>query len=226
MSAIIGMLLSPIGMAVIGVVVVGAGYYYMTYMRGGAGSGTKKILVLIRPGEKRGLEIPIIKETAAWLYCKTVEDVPRKFYKVAPGYVFPNVTKFFAIEGIGYTADAKTPTNLAPETVTLDKALRILWGDERYEKMPKTQRRLVEDNRWGLTIAIDAIEDEALPKISSEALREKDDEAVLHILAEDAKSSAGKTKFDFQQLLIGAAVGALLTYVLINQGWLRVAGGG
>ena len=224
--SIIDIIFSPIGIGLISVLLIGGGavVYYLKFMQG-IGSGTKKILILLRPGEKRGLEIPIVKETASWLYCKTVEEVPRKFFKVAPGYVFPNVTKFFAIEGIGYTADAKMPTNLAPETATLDKALRILWGDEKYEKMPKSNRRLVEDTRWGLTIAVDAFEDDTLPKISSEALREKDDESVLKILAEDARNQASKAKFDLQQILIGAGAGALFTYIFINQGWLKVAGG-
>jgi hypothetical protein len=224
--SIIDVIFSPLGIGLISVLVIGGGavVYYLKFMQG-IGSGTKKVLILLRPGEKRGLEIPIVKETASWLYCKTVEEVPRKFFKVAPGYVFPNVTKFFAVEGVGYTADAKLPTNLAPETATLDKALRILWGDEKYEKMPKSNRRLVEDTRWGLTIAVEAFEDETLPNISSEALREKDDEAILHILAEDAKNAASKAKFDLQQILIGAGAGALFTYIFINQGWLKVAGG-
>jgi len=182
-----------------------------------------KTLVLIRPGEKRALEIPILKETAHWLYCKTIEDVPRKFYKVAPGYVFPNVTKFFAIEGVGYTADIRTPENTAPEPTTIDRALRILWGDDKYERMPKSNRKLVEDTRWGLTIAIEAYEGEDMPNISSEALREKDDEAILKILAEDAMDQQKKSKFDFQQILIGVGIGALAVYIMVNQGWLRVA---
>ena len=225
--SIISTLTSPLvlGLGAVGIAGAVAVYYYTTVVKGGMGSGTKKTLVLIRPNEKRAMEIPIVKETATWLYCKTVEDVPRKFFKVAPGYVFPNVTKFFAIEGIGYTADAKMPQDLAPETVTLDKALRIAWGDEKYEKMPKSNRKLIEDTRWGLTIAIEAFEDETLPKISSEALREKDDEAVLHILAEDAKNATSKGKFDLQQILMGAGAGALFTYIFINQGWLKVAGG-
>jgi len=56
-------------------------------------------------------------------------------------------------------------------------------------------------------------------------LREKDDEAVLHILAEDAKNATSKNKFDLQQILMGAGAGALFTYIFINQGWLKVAGG-
>jgi hypothetical protein len=219
-------LFTPYGIMIMVIVIGGAFIYYWFVIRESSGSGTKKTLVLIRPGEKRALEIPIIKETAHWLYCKTVEEVPRKFYKVAPGYVFPNVTKFFAIEGIGYTADAKTPENVTPEPTTIDKALRILWGDEKYEKMPKSNRKLVEDSRWGLTIAIEAYEGEELPNISSEALREKDDEAILKILAEDALENEKKGKFDLQQILIGAAIGALLVYIMVNQGWLRVAGAG
>ena len=221
--SIIDTLSSPlvIGLGFVFVIVGGLSYYYLKVMGGNMGSGTKKILILLRPGEKRGIEIPIIKETATWLYCKTIEEVPRKFYKVAPGYVFPNVTKFFAIEGIGYTADAKMPTNLAPETVTIDKALRVIWGDEKYDKMPKSNRRLVEDTRWGLTIAVEAFEDETLPKISSEALREKDDESVLKILAEDARNQAEKSKFNLQQMLIGAVAGAFLVYFFVHQGWIK-----
>ena len=224
--SIIDIIFSPIGIGLISVLLIGGGavVYYLKFMQG-IGSGTKKILILLRPGEKRGLEIPIVKETASWLYCKTVEEVPRKFFKVAPGYVFPNVTKFFAVEGVGFTADAKMPTNLAPETVTIDKALRIMWGDEKYEKMPKSNRRIVEDTRWGLTISVEPFDDDTLPKISSEALREKDDESVLKILAEDARNQASKAKFDLQQILIGAGAGALFTYIFINQGWLKVAGG-
>jgi len=159
--SIISTLTSPLvlGLGAVGITGAVAFYYYSTVVKGGMGSGTKKILVLIRPGERRGLEIPILKETAVWLYCKTVDDIPRKFYKVAPGYVFPNVTKFYAVEGVGYTADVKMPTNLEPETVTIDKALRILWGDEKYEKMPKSNRKMVEDTKWGLTISIEPIED-------------------------------------------------------------------
>jgi len=219
-------LFTPYGMVGIAIVFAGAFAYYWFNVRESSGSGSKKILVLIRPGEKRALEIPILKETAHWLYCKTVEDVPRKFYKVAPGYVFPNVTKFFAIEGIGYTADAKTPENKSQEPTTIDKALRILWGDDKYEKMPRSNRKLVEDCRWGLTISIEAYEGEDMPPISSEALREKDDEAILKILAEDAAENEKKGKFDFQQILIGMAIGALIVYIMVNQGWLRVAGVG
>ena len=218
-------IMSPYGVMGGLIILMGLGvYYYYNVYASKSGSGTKKVLVLIRPGEKRALEIPVLKETAHWLYCKTVEDVPRKFYKVAPGYVFPNVTKFFAIEGIGYTADIRTPTNTAPEPTTIDKALRICWGDDKYEKMPKTNRKLVEDTRWGLTISIEAYEGEDMPSISSEALREKDDEAILKILAEDALEQQKKGKFDFQQILIGMAIGALIVYIAVNQGWLRVAG--
>jgi hypothetical protein len=224
--AIYDFIFTPFGMiaSILAITVAGGAYYWFFMKDTGSGSGSKKILVLIRPGEKRALEIPIIKETAHWLYCKTMEEVPRKFYKVAPGYVFPNVTKFFAIEGIGYTADAKTPEITSPEPTTIDKALRILWGDERYEKMPKTNRKLVEECRWGLTISIEPYEGEDLPNISSEALREKDDEAILKILAEDAMESKKKGTFDFQQILIGAAIGALIVYIAVNQGWLRIAG--
>jgi hypothetical protein len=224
--SILDFLFTPYGLAGIAIIVVGGFIYYWFNIKESSGSGSKKTLVLIRPGEKRALEIPVIKETAHWLYCKTVEDVPRKFYKVAPGYVFPNVTKFFAIEGIGYTADVKTPENRSPEPTTIDKALRILWGDEKYEKMPKSNRKLVEDCRWGLTIAVEAYEGEDLPSISSEALREKDDEAILKILAEDANAQQKKGGFDFQQILIGVAIGALIVYIAVNQGWLRVAGVG
>ena len=223
--SVVDMIFSPVGVMVGLIAVLGiGGYYYYTNIMPKGGSGTKKTLVLIRPGEKRALEIPILKETAHWLYCKTVEEVPRKYYKVAPGYVFPNVTKFFAIEGIGYTADIRTPENTAPEPTTIDKALRILWGDEKYERMPKSNRKLVEDTRWGLTISIEAYEGEDMPNISSEALREKDDEAILKILAEDALDEGKKGKFDYQQILIGAAIGALLVYIMVNQGWLKIAG--
>jgi hypothetical protein len=221
--SVIDMIFSPYGVMGVLIVLIGLGAYYYFNVLNKGGSGTKKKLVLIRPGEKRALEIDITKETAHWLYCKTVEDVPRKFYKVAPGYVFPNVTKFFAIEGIGYTADIRTPENTQPEPTTIDKALRILWGDEKYERMPKSNRKLVEDTRWGLTISIEAYEGEDMPNISSEALREKDDEAVLKILAEDAENQGKKAKFDFQQILIGVAIGALIVYIMVNQGWLKVA---
>jgi len=222
--SVVDMLFSPYGVMGLLVVLGGLGvYYYYTNIMSKGGSGTKKTLVLIRPGEKRALEIPILKETAHWLYCKIIEDVPRKFYKVAPGYVFPNVTKFFAIEGVGYTADIRTPENTAPEPTTIDRALRILWGDDKYERMPKSNRKLVEDTRWGLTIAIEAYEGEDMPNISSEALREKDDEAILKILAEDAMDQQKKSKFDFQQILIGVGIGALAVYIMVNQGWLRVA---
>jgi len=220
----IDVIFSPIALALGSILIMGGGAYYYFVMSKNSGSGTKKFVVIIKPGDHRGLEIPVVKETAKWIYCKTVDEIPRKFYKVAPSYVFPTATKWFCVEGIGYTHDVTLPDQLQQETVTIDKALRVLWGDEKYEKMPNKSRGLIENSRWGFTIAIDAVEDSTMPIISSEALREKDDESVLHILAEDARNQEKKGKFDFQQMLIGGAVGAFLVYILINQGYLRVAG--
>jgi len=211
--------------ATVVVALVLGGAYYMLVMKKPKISGRRKILLLIRPGDRRGMEIPIVKETASWLYCKTVEDVPRRFMKVGPGYVFPdNIIRFLAIEGVGYTADAKINEGDNVQTTTIDKALRALWEDKRYEGMPKDLRKMVEDSKWGFSVEVEAIESTELQKIKSEeANREKDDENVLRVLADAADEANKKKSWDMNSMLIGGSVGALVTYLAVNQGWIRVA---
>jgi len=89
-----------------------------------------KEVLLLRPRDKRGLKIPVVKETDIGLICKTIKGIARRYIKMGCAWTFTMggkvVTRFFGIEGTGYTAIVKGGTKVR---VSLEEAVRDLKED-------------------------------------------------------------------------------------------------
>ena len=250
-----------------GIALLGVGGIYILMKKPSLLSGSsntvepKKLIYLIRPGEKRGIVLPILHESARWLHAKPVDGIIRKFYKVGPGYMFPDGIKFFGVEGHGYTAIPKIgssekiiktenngpdilppmgdidnavlneseeqiiPAVIQTTTLTLAEYLKtVVWSEQIFNDMPKQLKDSVLNAVPGMTVEVQPVDEKSLglKVVSEEAQREKDDETALKALVEDMDEKK-KSKYDFQQLMIGGAIGALIVYIMVNQGWLKTA---
>jgi hypothetical protein len=201
--------------AAVGAVAVGGTYLYA---KQGTPAGGRKEVVLLRPGF-RGLIVPVTKETAKSLECKKTEGVVRKFYKFGRGWVFPKDTKFLAVDGTAYT---KIIRGVEEVTVTIPEYLRFLWGDAAYEKTPKALREPIEQYKVGVTITPDRIsdDDKGLPRIDAEDVNEEDEKTIAKGLKTAVDDSQ---KTNIVQMILFAAIGGFLVYVLCNIHVLPVA---
>ena len=194
-------------------VMVGVAVYYFRIR--GEGVGSKKTVLLLRPRDKRGVEIPVIKETDRILECAKVGGISRRYLKNGPGWTFKNKTMFLAEEGIAYTAIVKGKN----ATMRLSEAIKTLLGDY-YAKLPEPQRKILENPSFGVTVDIQGKpEDADLPSLSPEAVNDSRYEVVLNFLV---KSLKAKGKRDWMPIIAGFAVGAIITYLAANQGWIRI----
>jgi len=189
--------------------------YYFKKVKG-EGVGSKKTVLLLRPRDKRGVEIPVIRETDRILECSKLGGVSRRYLKNGPGWTFKNKTIFLAEEGIAYTAVVKGKNANIP----LSEALKSLFGEKAYSEMPKPLRETVEKHQFGVTVDIQGKpEDADLPSLSPEAVNDSRYEVVLNFLV---KSLKAKGKFEWIPPLAGAAIGFLIAYLAANQGWIRI----
>lgn len=111
-------------------------YYLMT-------SGKlRKTVTFLMPGERRGVELRVTKETDFGLYTKPSESVTRRFIKLARGYTIKrgrnqHVT-FFGLEGTIFTA--------APGRISLKRSLaetlKFIWGE------PFVSKFQAQNGRW------------------------------------------------------------------------------
>lgn len=177
----------------------------------GGGSGKKSIIVF-SPKDKRGKELRIKEETETRLDCGKVGSVDVRYYKTGPGWNFPGgATRFLGIDGTAYTSvilDDK------PRQVTLPEALRILWGDAAYAKMPQTLKDPLERHQIGVTIQPTEVptEDKNL-KINAE---DRDKENIKAGMDELRHNMKNKHKPDWAQLGGAAAIGILIGVLMVN----------
>jgi hypothetical protein len=143
----------------------------------------------------------------------------RKFFIYGRGWVFPKDTKFLAVSGVGYTKIIK---NATPITVTAPEFLRFLWGDAAYEKTPKVLREPIEKHEIGFTITPDILSDEdnKLPRVNEEDINDQDELTIAKGLKSAVEDSQ---KTNLVQMILFAAIGGFLVYVLCNIHVLPVA---
>jgi len=195
-------------------VIIGA----ILYLRSIGKVGTKKVVLLLRPRDKRGIVIPVVKETDRILECKKVSGVTHRYLKNGPGWTFPDKTIFIAEEGIAYTA---TLVKGNPINVSLLTALKSLFGEDEYKKIPPKLKDIIEHHQWGVVVNIQGKpEDAKLPSLSPEAVNDTRYEALLNFLVKTLKA---KAKFDWTMLLLGIFAGFAVTYLAVNMHWIRAA---
>ena len=210
-------LAQPMMQLTLGIGAVGAGAVIWLQMRKGDGglalpSGGKKKIIVLQTRDKRAYELPINKERELTLETKK-DGRPRRYYKAGPGYTLPNgTTIFFGLEGTAYTAVVKDDK---PKSLGLPAALKSIWGDLAYQKMPNELRDPLEKTQYGVTIYPEKIdvEGDKYTDLTAESVDDENDKKALNHLGNTLKNSK---KMDWMTFLQGGAVMGFIVYILAN----------
>lgn len=180
---------------------------------------TKKVL-LLRPRDHRGKTLSIIQETDLALTCKAIKNVTHWFIKYGASWVFNEggrmITRFFGVEGTAYTTIASIPNSI---DVSVAEFLEALWGSNFYTAIPDRQKKMVEEDRVGITIRFKKLDAEAenLPTLTASDINDENEQNVLNKLTKPMKGSTSKTIMESITMLI---VGAGLMYFIVKQGYI------
>ncbi len=178
---------------------------------------SKKVL-LLRPRDRRGKSLSVSQETDLGLVCKASKGVTHRFIKVGPSWVFHEggrmITRFIGLEGTAYTALAKGNEIV---NVSVKEFLEFLWGPEFYSAIPKTQRDKVEEDVQGITIKVQAIDEDevGLPTLTADDINDENDNIVLAKIAEPQKAS---TSQNIMNNIIWLALGAATMFFVVTKG--------
>lgn len=180
---------------------------------------TKKVL-LLRPRDRRGKSLTVTQETDLGLVCKASKGVTHRFIKVGPSWVFHEagrmITRFLGLEGTAYTAIAKGGDIV---NVSVKEFLIFLWDQKFYDAIPEVQKDKVEMDVIGITIKVQAIdEDEAgLHTLTADDINDENDNIVLSKIAEPQKTSTSQT---IMNNVIWLALGALGMFFIVSRGMI------
>jgi len=180
----------------------------------------KKELLLLRPRDRRGEELPIYQETEIGLFCKGAKNVTYRFFKFGPSWIFNKggrmITRFFGIEGTAYTGVARST---GEENISVKDFLIFLWGEPFYKGIPLVQRQKVEEDRVGITIEIGKVDEEehGLPTLSASDINDENENVVLGKLTPKQKGSTGDT---LMKTIMAFFLGAFIMYFVRGQGYL------
>jgi len=211
----IGFFTTTVGM-ITGVLVIGMiGLGGYMYTKGDINS--KGSVLLLRPRDRRGEYIPIDKEEDAVIHCKTRGKIKRRFIKGGSSWLVNKKPVFLAVEGSGYTSAISTTNS---RTLPIDEFLRETWGDEFCnKKIPKRIAQLVS-TPWLVSVEPIRIDTSGsgLQDISAEDVLNKEDNAVLEILADAAQKNKEKVNWIMLAMAMGGGMG--IAYLLLGLGWL------
>lgn len=226
-----GLGMMDIVLAVSAVAVVGVVVYLYKTNEG----KIKKTVTFLMPGERRGIELKVEKETDFGIYTKKAEGVTRRFIKLARGYSVrrggsQHIT-FFGLEGTIFT--------VAPGRVSLKRSLaetlKFIWGDEFYAQIPGPERKIVEEGTVGVTIDVDPPdlsqlgvdaegeneETRKILRLSSVDVNAETDAQVLETIANANKPKSANNR-ELYQMLIGIGLGFGLCLFLASQGIIKL----
>jgi hypothetical protein len=213
------------------IVAVGAVVWTMR----GSGGKIRKTVTFLMPGERRGVELRVTKETDYGLYTKKSEGVSRRFIKLARGYAIKrgssNVVTFFGLEGTIFTA---APGKISMRR-NLAETLKFLWGEPFYDQIPEPERKIVEAGTIGVTVEVDPSDLEQLGiteddeseegrkilRMSSVDVNAETDAQVLETIA-NANKPKVENRRELYQMLIGMGLGFGLCLFLASQGWIKI----
>ena len=177
-----------------------------------------KKVELLRPRDRRGQTLTVNRETDLGVECKRSGGFIYRFIKAGPSWVFNQggrqITKFFGIEATAYTG---IPKGDDIDRVSIAEFLKLTWGEKFYNAIPKKQKDAVEQDRVGLTLEIEKIDEEKfdLQSLSSADL---DDEGDSLVLAKIAKGAVPSKKSQLWNFIIGAVLGAAVMLFISVKG--------
>jgi hypothetical protein len=214
--------MQPMVLGTLGLGVAGALALVYTQLNKGAlggivSSGGKKKIIILQTRDKRAYELPIKRERELTLEAKK-DGKERRYYKAGPGFTLPNgTTIFFGLEGSAYTAIVKDDKS---QSMGLPAAMRSLWGDQAYDKMPQALKEPLEKHRFGVTIYPEKIANEdKMVELTAESVDDENDKKALDHLGNALKNNK---KMDWMTFLQGAAIGLAVCYILANMHVLPV----
>lgn len=183
-----------------------------------SGKSRKISITVLQPRDKRAFDVPIIDETDTSLICKTQGKKERRYYKSGPGWSYKNgLTKFFGIEGSAYTMIVKDDSEVK---VSLSTALRDLWGQETYDKMPKDLRDQVENHVFGVTITPEEIpKEDKTRSVSAENADKENIKTSMEYLGHEMDK---KRKTEWIPIIMGVGVGAFAVLLAVVLKWIKV----
>lgn len=188
----------------------------------------KKTVTFLMPGERRGIELPITKETDYGLITKKTDGVTRRFIKLARGFNIKrgggNYVTFFGLEGQVFTA---TPASMSARR-SLAETLKFIWGDEFYDQIPDPERKMIEHGEIGVTVEVDpsdlaqlgidpndeSEETQKILRMSTVDVNQESDALVLETIAQNTKPKDADTH-QIWNMLIGAGLGAGVMLLLV-----------
>jgi predicted O-methyltransferase YrrM len=103
--------------------------------------------------------------------------------------------------------------------MSISDALRLLWGQPDYAKMPQNLRDAVEKTQWGITVEAERVDEEAygLKPITEDQLKAEQRQVVLKDIANAVKDS---DKPNLMWIGLGAALGASAIMLAYNMNWI------
>ena len=205
---------SPIILIVLSLVCCAIIIYVLAFIK-----PTKKVL-LLRHRDRRGKTLNVTQETEIGLLCKAIKGVTYRFFKFGPSFVFQEgghmVTRFFGVEGTAYTGVARST---GEENISVKDFLIFLWGEPFYKGIPLVQRQKVEEDRVGITIEIDKVDEEenGLPTLTASDINDENEAIVLGKLTPKQKGSTSDSVIKtITTFLLGAAV----MYFAVTKGYI------
>lgn len=207
-TSIVGMISLVVTLGAVGVLV-----YFYKY----SDATSKGTVILFRTRDKRAEFIPIEKEEEFIIKCREKDKILRRFVKAGNGWVIKKKNFFLGVEGSGYTAIVGKP-EMKP--MPLQDALKEIWGDKFYEKIPEARITQLVNANWIVNIepvGIDPTE-AGLPRLSAEDLNDREDTIVLEKLAKSVEAT--KPKMDMMMMMLAGGCGAGIMLLAVAMKWV------
>ena len=142
----------------------------------------KNQVMKVLPRDKRFIDFNISEENAFSVECEPQKGFPpQRFIKLRPGFsgsvgrfLKKAITRFIGKEGTAYTWRAESEK---VDIGSLADALKGLWGQKFYEKIPEEKRIELEESK--INVTVDLAEEDLTPKgmktVSEEDLQREED---------------------------------------------------
>lgn len=164
--------------------------------------------------DRRFIDFDVLEETAFAVDCEVKEGFPpQRFIKLSPGYsgrvgrfLKKVVTRFIGKEGTAYTWETEKGTK---KIGSLAKALKHLWGDETYNRIPQEQREGLEKSKVWVTVDLkEGITPKGMKSVSEEDLKREEDRKAAQTFWEGKRMSE-KTAWIQWMFIFVAGMGAM-----------------
>jgi len=183
----------------------------------------------IIPGDRRGYDLNVIEENAVSIVCTPHRGMPpQRFLRYRAGFNVMQQLRFGRVRKISrYVARVGTAFTKRYESgilknIKLSDTLRVLWGNEVYDKMRDELKKPIEEGLIGVTIQLedDPLTPKGLPVISEENIKQEEDRQAAKTLWAGRKDMM---KSITMQMIFPIGLGVAIGIVAALFGWIPVA---